>query len=681
MKRYLPIQVFQRLPVQGCCLALFIVLLTCWIRRSAGFSEKLELPLYDLTTRLTWPWKAGHPDIVLVSIQDGSLGSILNDETLADALETIVKAEPSIVGIDLIRDKHVPDGNQNAATRLKSIGTDDRLVWIEVEPGVDDKGKTVAAAPPPFITGLADEHEKSRKSASATFPADGSQHQTVRRGRIALWIGDSIRFSLASQLAKQHAEKGSPGNADKLLDRLVNEIGSMPCSAGGYWLTDSNGKCANGCEFLLKPVPPAADIFGERSLNDPASRRIDGRSVQIPVYSLTEILEHKKSPDLIRQALNGKIVIFGTTDWNTSGKDDIPVVGDPSLRGLKLHALATAQLLRELGGEDPIRFLSDRSEDGFVLLASLIALVILGLPSISPMAKGIGVVIILPLAILAAALVLLKSGIWVPSGAPIFAGTTTGLGGLMLLWRKSSKERTMYLKVMTAHLGPEVTARVLARNDLLTAGMEKPPETFEATAFFGDLRSYSSASQYFQENHPTAEFFSWLNGILRPAVEITGRHGGFVKQFAGDGIFVIFGFPPETGGAHAQRAVDCARELAALVPTLNRDLPAEFPPYHLRIGIYTGNIHASSVGGGRHTDYSFLGPTTNKAARLESLDKDRFDHARHPVRILISDNTRRQLDNPSSATPYRDGPVQIDKTLPHEQVWEILSPTESDPSF
>lgn len=680
MKQHLPIRLFRHLPVQGFCLTLLVVVATCWVRRSETFSENLELPLYDLATRLTWPWKAGHPDIVLVSIQDDSLGWPLNDETLADALETIVKAEPSIVGIDLIRDKYVPDENQIGAARLKGIGTDDRLVWIEVEPHVDEKGRLLVTAPPPFITRLADEHEKSKKSASATFPADGRQHLTVRRGRIALWIGDSIRFSLASQLAKQHAEKGSPGNADKFLDRLVNEIGSVPCSAGGYWLTDSNGTCANGCEFLLKPVPSAADIFRDRSLNDTASRQMDSSSMQIPVYSLADILGQKKFPDLIRQALNGKIVIFGTTDLRTSGKDEITVVGDPALRGLKLHALATAQLLRELGGEAPIRFFSDRSEDGFVLLASLMALLILGLPSITPMAKGIGVVIVLPLAILAAALVLLKSGIWLPSGAPIFAGTTTGLGGLMLLWRKSSKERTMYLKVMTAHLGPEVTARVLARNDLLTAGMERPPETFEATAFFGDLRSYSSASQYFQENHPTAAFFSWLNGILRPAVEITGRHGGFVKQFAGDGIFVIFGFPPETGGAHAQRAVDCARDLAALVPVLNRDLPATFPSYHLRIGIYTGNIHASSVGGGRHTDYSFLGPTTNKAARLESLDKDRFDHARHPVRILISDNTRRQLDDPSVAKPYRDGPVQIDKTLPHEQVWEILSEAKPDPA-
>jgi len=388
------------------------------------------------------------------------------------------------------------------------------------------------------------------------------------------------------------------------------------------------------------------------------------------VLPLGDVLDARISPNLLRHALAGKIVLLGTDSANLT-KDEIAVVGDPALRGVKLHALATAQILREIDGERPIRFLSERVEDGIVLASCLLALAILALPRVSPAAKGIGVVIVLPLLILAAGHLFLKSGIWLPTGAPVFAGSATGLGGLMLLWRKSSKERTTYLKLMTAHLGPEVTAKVLARNVLLTAGMEKPPETFEATAFFADLRGYSGSSQYFQEHLTPQDFFSWLNGILRPAVEITGRHGGFVKQFAGDGIFVIFGFPPESGGGHAQRAVDCALELSSLIPMLNRDLPEQLPPYYMRIGIYTGDIHASSVGGGRHTDYSFLGPTINKAARLESLDKERFEYLRHPVRILISGNTRRQLADSSNVTLYRDGPVPIDKNLPPEEIWIV----------
>lgn len=347
------------------------------------------------------------------------------------------------------------------------------------------------------------------------------------------------------------------------------------------------------------------------------------------------------------------------------------------LRGLKLHALATAQLLRELDGEPPVRVLPDSWEDAVVFLSCLLALAILTLPRVPLAGKGVAVVSLVPLLLFASGLVALKSGVWLPVAAPMLAGTASGIGGLILRWRISSRERNAYLRVMNSHLGPQVAARVLARNEMMAAGMKKAPETFEATALFGDLRGYSEASQYFQENATPGEFFAWLNGYLCPAVEIIGKHGGFIKQFVGDGIYVIFGFPPETGVGHAQRAVDCARELSQLIPGLNQGLPAGVPKYYVRIGIYTGEIHASSVGGTRQADYSFLGPTINKASRLESIDKDCFDQDRHPVRILVSSNTRAALDDPSQAVAYGEGPIIIDKRLPPEHVWEIFPETSS----
>ena len=144
-----------------------------------------------------------------------------------------------------------------------------------------------------------------------------------------------------------------------------------------------------------------------------------------------------------------------------------------------------------------------------------------------------------------------------------------------------------------------------------------------------------------------------------------------MKQFLGDGIYVIFGFPPKAPGDHAQRAVSCARELAELIPKLNRNLPDGIPKYYVRIGIYTGEIHASSVGSKRQSDFSFLGPTINKASRLESIDKELFDTNLHPVRVLISENTKAYLDDSVPVNPYRDGPILLDKRLPPERVWEL----------
>jgi class 3 adenylate cyclase len=138
---------------------------------------------------------------------------------------------------------------------------------------------------------------------------------------------------------------------------------------------------------------------------------------------------------------------------------------------------------------------------------------------------------------------------------------------------------------------------------------------------------------------------------------------------------VVFGFPVESGGDHARRAVACALELAALVPRLNEALPAEQPRYHMRVGIYTGEVHAHSVGSSRHADYCFLGPTINKAARLQALRKDTFNPEEHPVRILIGDKTRSLLPDPGVAVVFGDGPIEIDKRLAPELVWRVF-PTE-----
>ena len=657
-------------PVLGLAVALLSAVLFCQVRRSGFFAEHAELPAYDLGTRLVWPWKAGHPDIALVTIQDHSLGWPLDDATLAAALERMIAARPSVIGIDVIRDRYLGSGDPSKSGFLARTGVDDHLVWIEIEPTSDDPG----LAPPPFIAAIDDESVKIRKLASATFPVDGERQLIVRRGRIAAWTGDSQRFSLAALLAWRHFENRSPERSGETAEILLGSLGSLSPTAGGYWLKDADGESTVGREFLLKPVLGAAARFRKVTFENYGSEHSSPTPGEIPVFPLSELMSAGTDPSSIRKALEGRVVLFGTQDEQTA-KDEITVVGDPLLRGLKLHALATAQLLRELEGEPPIRVLPDWWEDGLVLISCLLSLVVLALPGIPLLARGMAAVILLPLLVFATGLATLHLGVWMPTAAPMLAGAMTGGGGLILRWWKTARERKAYLKVMNSHLGPEVAARVLARNDLMVAGMAKPPETFEATALFGDLCGYSAASQHFQENATPGDFFAWLNGYLRPAVEITGRHGGFIKQVVGDGIDIIFGFPPETGQGHARRAVDCARELALLIPKLNRDLPPGIPRYFVRMGIYTGEIHASAVGGTRQADYSFLGPTINKASRLESIDKDRFDRERHPARILISGNTRDQLGDPSQAVAYREGPILLDQRLPPEPVWEIIIET------
>ena len=65
-------------------------------------------------------------------------------------------------------------------------------------------------------------------------------------------------------------------------------------------------------------------------------------------------------------------------------------------------------------------------------------------------------------------------------------------------------------------------------------------------------------------------------------------------------------------------------------------------------------MHCRS-GGSRHADFSFLGPTINKAARLQALRKESFNPEEHPVRILIGDTTRSLLAEPELAVVFEVG--------------------------
>jgi adenylate cyclase len=70
------------------------------------------------------------------------------------------------------------------------------------------------------------------------------------------------------------------------------------------------------------------------------------------------------------------------------------------------------------------------------------------------------------------------------------------------------------------------------------------------------------------------------------------------------------------------------------------------PPARMRIGIYTGQAVAGSLGSADRLKYTTMGDTVNIAARLESFEKDGWQPGPRdsPCRILVGDSTTRYLD-------------------------------------
>jgi class 3 adenylate cyclase len=94
------------------------------------------------------------------------------------------------------------------------------------------------------------------------------------------------------------------------------------------------------------------------------------------------------------------------------------------------------------------------------------------------------------------------------------------------------------------------------------------------------------------------------------------RFDGHIAQYLGDGLLVYFGYP-QAHEDDAQRAVRSGLSLVAALAALNTRLERERRVrLALRLGIHTGLVVISAVGGQGRQEPLALGDTPNIAARL-----------------------------------------------------------------
>ena len=139
----------------------------------------------------------------------------------------------------------------------------------------------------------------------------------------------------------------------------------------------------------------------------------------------------------------------------------------------------------------------------------------------------------------------------------------------------------------------------------------------------------------------------WLNEYMDAMAQEVSRHGGVIRQYAGDSIVVIFGVPVareshEETCQDAVNAVECALAMEGALLELNRRWRAQNKPVTgMRVGILTGPVVAGTLGSADRSEYVTVGDTMNTASRLESFDKELFppDPDTKPCRILIGEST------------------------------------------
>ena len=174
------------------------------------------------------------------------------------------------------------------------------------------------------------------------------------------------------------------------------------------------------------------------------------------------------------------------------------------------------------------------------------------------------------------------------------------------------RERERELEIFGRLVSPEVREKLLAGN------LQLGGETRWAAVLFSDIRGFSSLSE---KMDPQA-VVQLLNEYMTEMTEATRVYRGYVNNFIGDAIVVIFGAPIPDPDCE-RRAVLAAVAMRGRLAALNtRRLARGEAPLETGIGIAAGTMVAGQIGSPQRMQYTVIGDAVNVAARLESLTKE-----------------------------------------------------------
>lgn len=347
--------------------------------RQLGWLEVPELAVYDRLVR--WRPAAGLDSrLLIVEISEQDLQTLQrptpSDRDVARVIETLAQYQPSVIGLDLLRELPQEPGRAELLQQLQSsnvvaifkLGQDG--VEIPAPPGV-----------PIDRIGFSD----------VVVDGDG----VIRRNLMFATTATGSFSSFAVQLALNYLGKQgiTPRNSAAYPDLMqLGETVFFPLDphAGGYHQVD-----AGGYQILLDYQAPTS----------PA-----------PVIAFTDILKGQFDPVLIED----KIVLIGTTAASSKDVFTTPYSAGRAadrMPGVMLHAQMVSQLLRTVLDARPLfRFVPDWAEllwiAAWAAIGSSMALWLQ-----HPIAVSIGTAVVISLCVGVSGLLFI-SYIWMPVIAP-----------------------------------------------------------------------------------------------------------------------------------------------------------------------------------------------------------------------------------------------------------------------
>jgi adenylate cyclase len=360
-----------------------------------------------------------------------------------------------------------------------------------------------------------------------------------------------------------------------------------------------------------------------------------------PTVTLSQVVRNEITPAQIKD----KIVLIGTTA--VSSKDLFYTPYSASARvnhqmsGVEIHGQMVSQILSAALDQRPLFwFLPEWSEwfwiAGWAIIGGCLSWWVR-----HPLSLGVANTSMLLLLGGMGFGFLLQAG-WIPLVAPAIAFALSSATMIAYRAQQSQRQHQMVMTLLGQNTSKEIANALWENRDRLLESGKLPGQKLIATMLFTDIQGFSTISEQMQPE----ELLQWLNEYLEVMTEEIQNFQGIVNKFTGDGLLAVFGVPiPRLDAKEiaddAQRAVACALAMGDRLAQLNPMWEQRgLTPVQMRVGIFTGEAVAGSLGGKARLEYGIIGDSVNIASRLESCAKERQVDG---CRVLIAEETLTHL--------------------------------------
>ena len=166
---------------------------------------------------------------------------------------------------------------------------------------------------------------------------------------------------------------------------------------------------------------------------------------------------------------------------------------------------------------------------------------------------------------------------------------------------------------MSRFLSPQVAQLVRERG--LKHAMQQ--NHLEITVVCCDIRGFTPYAQ----SHPSPIVIRVLREYYEVVGKVVAEYGGTIKDFAGDGILILYGAPLPIE-QHAKRGLDMARQIRTAAREVTSRWSDDKQKLGLGVGVASGLVTVGIIGAGARFEYTAVGMAVNLASRLceQALD-------------------------------------------------------------